>query len=76
MPPVRFLASKYRAYIIAVILLLGEIMPIYSRCAKKKLVYITIITPFGHQPSSYIKCTKLNIYLSCNVRSVLDAKYL
>ena len=46
MPPVRFLASKYRAYIIAVILLLGEIMPIYSCYIEKKVVYI--IAPFSH----------------------------
>ena len=74
MPLIRSLASKCRAYIVSVILLLGEIMPIYSRCAEKKLVYITIIALFSHQPSSYIKCTKSNIYLSCNVRLVSDAK--
>ena len=76
MPPIRSLVSKRCAYIVLVILSLGEIMPIYSRCAKKKLVYIIIIALFSHQPSSYIKCTKLNIYLSCNVRSVSNAKYL
>ena len=47
MPPIRFLASKRRAYIVAVILLLGEIIPIYSYCAKK-LVYIIIVAPFNH----------------------------
>ena len=76
MPPVRFLASKRCIYIVAVIFLLGEIMPIYSCCAKKKLVYVIIIAPFGRQPFSYLKCTKLNIYLSCNIRSVLDTEYL
>ena len=47
MPFIRFLASKRRAYIVAVILLLGEIMPIYSYYAKKKLVHIIITAPFG-----------------------------
>ena len=75
MPPIRSLASKRRAYIVAVILLLGEIMPSYSHCKEKKLVYIAIIAPFSHQPSFYIKYTKLNIHLSCNVKSVFNAKY-
>ena len=73
---IRSLVSKYCAYIILVILLLSKIMPIYSRCAKKKLVYIIIIAPFSRQPSFYIKCTKSNIYLSCNIKLVLDAEYL
>ena len=47
MPFIRFLASKRRAYIISVILLLGEIMPIYLHYAKKKLVYIIIAAPFS-----------------------------
>ena len=72
---IRSLVSKRYAYIVLVILLLGEIMLIYSCCTKKKLVYITIIAPFGRQPSFYIKCIKSNMYLSCNIRSVLDAKY-
>ena len=76
MPFIRFLASKHHAYIVAVILLLGEIMPIYSHCTKKKLVYIIITAPFSRQPSSYIKYTKLNIHLSYNIKSVLDTKYL
>ena len=74
MPPIRSLVSKRCAYIVLVILLLSEIMPIYSRCVKKKLVYIIIAVPFSRQLSSYLKCTKLSIYLSCNIRSVLDAK--
>ena len=76
MPFIRSSASKHRAYTVAVILLLGEIMSSYSRCVEKKLVYIIIITLFSHQPFSYIEYTKLNIYLSCNIRSVLDTKYL
>ena len=73
---IRSLASKRRAHAVAVIFLLGEIMPSYSYCKEKKLVYIIIIVPFGRQPSSYFKCTKSNIYLSCNIRSVSDVEYL
>ena len=76
MPPIRSLTFKRYIYVIATILLLGEIILIYSRCAKKKLVYITIIALFSRQPSSYIKYTKLNIRLSCNVKSVSNTKYL
>ena len=76
MPPIRFLASKRRAYTVVVILLLGKIIPSYSCCKEKKLVYITIIASSSRQPSFYIKCIKLNIHLSCNIRSVSNAKCL
>ena len=75
MPPIRSLASKHRAYIIAVILLLSKIMPTCSCCVLKGLVYIAIIAPLGRQPSFYTKYTKLNICLSYNIRLVFDAKY-
>ena len=74
MPFIRSLAFKRRAYTVAVILLLGKIMPSYSCCKEKKLVYIIIIALFSRQPFSYFKCTKLNIYLSCNIKSVSNAK--
>ena len=76
MPFIRSLASERRVYIIAVILLLGEIMPTYSYYTEKKLVYITIVAPFSYQPSFYVECTKLNIYSSYNVRLVSNAEYL
>ena len=76
MPLIRSLISEYYAYIVLVIFLFSKIMFIYSRCAKKKLVYIAIIAPSSYQPSFYLKCIKLNIYLSYNVRSVLNAEYL
>ena len=76
MPLIRFLASKRHTYIIAVILLLGEIMLIYSYYTKKKLVCIIIMAFFSRQPSSYIKYTKLNIRLSCNIRLVFDMECL
>ena len=47
MPPIRSLASKCCTYIVAVILLLSEIMPTYSYCILKGLVYITIIAFLG-----------------------------
>ena len=75
MPPIRSLASERRAYTVAVILLLGEIMPSCSCCEEKKLVYIIIMAPSSHQPSFCVKCTKLNICLSCNIKSVSDIKY-
>ena len=74
MPPIRSSASKRHAYIVAIILSLSEIMPTYSCYVLKGLVYIAIIAPLGRQSFSYIKCTKSNIYLSCNVRSVSNAK--
>ena len=74
MPLVRSLASKCRAYIVAVIFSLSEIMPTYSCYMLKGLVYIAIIALLGCQPSFYIKCTKLNIRLSYNVRLVSNVK--
>ena len=76
MPFIRSLAFKRCAYIVATILLLSEIIPIYSYCTKKKLVYITIIAPFSRQPFFYIKYTKLNMHLSCNIKLVSNTKYL
>ena len=75
MPSVRSLASKRRAHIVTVIFLLGEIIPTYSYCVFKGLVYIAIIAPLGYQLSFYIKCTKLNIHLSCDIRLVSNTKY-
>ena len=60
----------------AVILLLNKIMPIYFYYAEKGLIYIVIIAPLGCQPFSYTKYTKLNIYLSCDIKSVSNAKYI
>ena len=68
-------ASKHYAYIVAVILLFNKIMPTCSYYILKGLVYIAIIAPLGCQSSFYTKCTKLNMCLSCDVRSVFNAKY-
>ena len=75
MPFIRSSAFKRRAYVIAVILLLSEIMPTYSLCVLKGLVYIAIMAPLGHQLSFYAKYTKSNMRLSCNVRLVFNTKY-
>ena len=77
MPSVRSLTSKHFACyfkLVAVIFLLSKIMPTYSYYAEKGLVYIIIITLSDYQPSFYAKCTKLNIYLSCNIRLVSNTK--
>ena len=70
MPPIRFLASKCRTCVVAITLLLGKIMPTYSRCVLKGLVYITITASF------YTKYTKSNIYLFYNIKLVFNAKYM
>ena len=77
MPFIRFLVSKYLAYyfkLVAVILLLNKIIPIYSYYAEKGLVYIIIIALFSCQLSFYIKCTKLNMCSSCNIKLVSNVK--
>jgi hypothetical protein len=50
MPSVKSLAFKHLAYcskLVAIILLLSEIMPLYSCCKEKGLVYITLIALFS-----------------------------
>ena len=76
MPPVRSLVFKHRTYIVAVILLLSKIMPIYSHYTKKKLICVIIIALFGCQPSSYSKCTKANTCSLYDVRLVSINKYI
>ena len=51
-------------------------MPFYSYCVKKGLVYIIIIAPSSHQPLSYTKYIKANIYSSYNICSISNAKYI
>ena len=74
MSSIRSSASERCVYIVAMIFSFGEIMPTYSRCVLKGLVYITIIAPLGCQPFFYTKCTKLNMRLSCNVKLVFNTK--
>ena len=50
MPFVRFLVFKRLTYcfkLVTVIFSLGKIIPTYSYCAEKELVYIIIIAPFS-----------------------------
>ena len=63
MPSIRSSTSKRYTRVALKILSLSEIIPTYSRYSEKKLVYITIVSPSGYQPSSY------------NVRSVSNTKY-
>ena len=76
MPFIRSLVSEYYTYIIVLILSLGVLMPIYSYYTEKKLVCVIIIAFFSHQPSFYFKYIKLNIYSSCNIRSISNTKYI
>ena len=76
MPPIRSSASAHRAKLVAVILLFSEIMPSCSHYEEKKLVYVIIIAPSSCQPSFYFKYTKSNMCLSCDIKSVSDAKYI
>ena len=76
MPFIRFLVSKRRAYMVAVIFLLSKIMPTCFYYILKGLVYVAIIAPLSCQSSFYIKYTKLNIYLFCDIRLISNAKYI
>ena len=75
MPPIKSFTSKRYTRIVSTILSLSKVMPTYSRCAEKKLVYIAIMSPSSRQPSSYTEYTKANIRASYNVRSVSNTKY-
>ena len=57
MPFIRFSASKYRAKLVSTIILLGEIMPSYFYCIKRRLLYIAIAALFSRQFSFYTKYT-------------------
>ena len=48
MPFIRSLASAYCVKLVAVILLLGKIIPSYSCYKEKKLVYIIIVALFSY----------------------------
>ena len=73
---IKSLASECYTYIIALILLLGTIMPTYFYYTKKKLVCIIIAALFSHQPSSCSKYIRSNIYSSYNIKLVSNAKYV
>jgi hypothetical protein len=75
MPSIRYSSSNYYNWLVTTILSLSVIIPSYSYYAEKKLVCVAIAAPSGRQPSSYAKCTRVNMRLSCNIRSVSNAKY-
>ena len=81
---IRSLVSKhFTCYfkLVAIILLLGEIMPTYSYYMEKGLVCIIIIVLSSRQPFFYAKCTKLNIrsfyniYLVSNTKCIFFARF-
>ena len=75
MPPIRLSMFK-RCVLLAVSISLNrEIISPYSHYIKKGLVYIIIINLFSRQFFFYTKCTKLNTYILCNMRSVSLNKY-
>ena len=79
MPLIKSLAFKRTAYyfkLVTVILSLNKIIPTYSYCMEKGLVYIIIIALLGCQPFFYTKYTKLNMHSSCSIKLVSNAKYL
>ena len=76
MPPIRSITLKRRTLLTASISLNGEVISLYSRCAKKGLVYIAITVLFSCQPSFYLEYTKANIYLLYDVRLVSINKYI
>ena len=67
MPPIKSTVSKHYTLLVLIIILFSKIMPSYSRYTKKKLQYITITALFNCQSFSYIKCTKYNISLFCDI---------
>ena len=76
MPLIRSLASVYCVLLAISISLNSEIMSPCSSYAKKGLVYIIITAFFSCQPSSYFKCTKVNICSLCNVHLVSIKEYI
>jgi len=67
MPSIRSSAFDHCNRLVTIILLLDEVMPLYSHYKEKKLVCITIAVLTGHQPSLCVECMQANMQLSCNV---------
>jgi hypothetical protein len=61
MPPIRYSLSNYYNWLVTTILSFSIIIPSYSYYIEKKLVYIAIAVLSSCQPSSYAKCTQVNI---------------
>ena len=72
--PIRsFVFNQYNR-LVTVILLLSKVMPSCSCCVEKVLVCVVIAALTGCQPSSCVKCTWVNIWLSCNVWSISNTE--
>ena len=76
MPFVRSSASKRCTKLVSIIISFSKIMPSYSRCIKKRLLYIVIIALSSCQPSFYTKYTWANIRASYNIYLVSNAEYM
>ena len=76
MPSIRLSVSERCALLTTYISLNREIMSLCFYYTKKRLIYIIIINPFGRQPFSYAKYTKLNTYILFNMHSVSLNKYI
>ena len=72
MPP--SIASMCYTALIALILSINKIIPSCFYCVKKGLVCIIIVALSSRQPSSYTKCTKVNMYSSYNICSISNTK--
>ena len=75
MPFIKSLVFKHCTLLILIIILLSEIMLLYSCYIKKKLLYIAITAPSSYQLFFYFECTKVNIYSLYNVHLVFNNKY-
>ena len=64
---IRSSAFNYHNRLVIIILSLSEVMLLYSYCEEKKLVCVIITVFTGCQPSSCVKCTQVNMQLSCNI---------
>jgi len=50
-------------------------LSLYSYYTKEGLVYIALASPLSRQPSLYSEYTRVNIQLSCDIRSTSNTKY-
>ena len=76
MPFIRSSAFKRWAKLVSTIILLGEIMPSYSRCIKRRLLCVVIAALSSRQSSFYAKYIQANIRSFCNIYLVFNAEYI
>ena len=73
-PLVRCTAFKHYNKLILLILSISKVMPSYSYCIKRGLLYITIASPSSCQLLSCTECTTINMRFSCNIYLVSNAE--